>query len=68
VDALLSAAEIAAIAVNGVLAVPPFLYWPMDTTGAAQALDFSGNGRHGTLSGGAGAGANPPIRPAMRRG
>jgi hypothetical protein len=52
-----------------VLSVPTSLYAypPMDNTGTAHATDLSGNGRHGTVSG-AVVGANPPIRPAGRRG
>jgi hypothetical protein len=45
----------------------PYLYWPMDSTGAAHALDFSGQGRNGTISG-AIEGENPPIRPCGRKG
>lgn len=65
----LTAAEHAAIYALGVQAVPDslYFYWPMDNTGSAQATDFSGNGRNGTITG-AIAGENPPTRPAMRRG
>lgn len=64
----LTAVDLAAIAHNGAMAVPGmYLYWPMDDTGAAHALDFSGNARDGTISGAVVA-ANPPIRPCGRRG
>jgi hypothetical protein len=36
-----------------------YLYWPMDNMGTAHATDYSGNGRHGTVSG-AVVGENPP--------
>jgi hypothetical protein len=50
------------------LAVPGmYLYWPMDNTGTAHATDYSGNGRHGTVSG-ASVGENLPTVPAGQRG
>jgi hypothetical protein len=66
---VLTAAEAAAVYMLGVLAVPDglFLYWPMDNTGTAHATDLSGNGRGGTVTGAA-VGANPPTRPAGRKG
>lgn len=56
--------------VNGLLGLKSgnlHLYWPMDSTGAAHALDFSGNARNGTIAG-AVEFANPPTRPCGRRG
>jgi hypothetical protein len=65
---LLSAAEAAAVLVQGALAVPgAYFYWPMDNTGTAHATDLSGNARTGTITG-AVVGANPPVRPAGRKG
>jgi hypothetical protein len=58
---ILSAPEIAAVYLLGVLAVPNGLtiYWPMSGS-VANAVDFSGNARHGTLTGTALA-ADPPA-------
>jgi hypothetical protein len=62
---ILTAAEASAVLTLGPMAVPGmYLYWPMDL---ATGTDFSGNGRDGTITG-AIAGANPPTRPAGRKG
>ena len=57
---LLSAIEIKAVYLFGVLAVPNglALYWPMSGS-VANAKDLSGNARHGTVTG-AILGADPP--------
>ena len=68
---LLSADEAKAVLYNGAMTIPGmYLYWPFDSQtvgGSTGAPDYSGNGWSGAIVG-ATLGANPPIRPAGRRG
>lgn len=66
---ILSAEEARAIAFLGVHAVPSglMLYWPMDT-GTSSCIDFSGNGRTGTVTGATASSNPPPVRPSGRKG
>lgn len=63
---LLTDDELLAVHLLGPLVIPTSLavYW---TLGSAIARDYSGNGRHGTISGGALEADDPPI-PARYRG